>query len=46
MMLSGMRPKKKFHLSQTVVLPLLATTSRATDCEWDRGEWETAGKCK
>ena len=35
MMYSGMRPKKKnlFHLPQTVVLPLLATTSGATDCE-------------
>ena len=41
-------PKKNnlFHLPQTVVLPLLATTSGATDCEWDREEWETVGKCK
>ena len=49
MMHSGTRHKKKknlFHLSQTVVLPLLATTSGATDCEWDREEWEIVGKCK
>ena len=49
MMHSGTRHKKKknlFHLSQTVVLPLLATTSGATNDEWEREEWETAGECK
>ena len=38
--------KKLFHPSKTVVLPLLATTSGATDYEWDREEWEIVGKCK
>ena len=47
MMHLGMRPKKNlFHLSKTIVLPLVATTSGATDREWDREEWETDGKCK
>ena len=50
MMHSGIRPKQRrkgtltFH--RIVVLPLLATTSGAADREWDREEWETAGKCK
>ena len=34
MMHLGMRPKKNlFHLSKTIVLPLVATTSGATDRE-------------
>ena len=45
MMHSGMRPKKKrksTHLSQTVVLPLLATTLGAADHEKEgrmRNRW-------
>ena len=39
------KEKKKNSPSQTV-LPLLATTSRAADGEWEREEWEIAGKCK
>ena len=35
------KKKKHTHLSQKVVLPLLATTSGAADREWEREEWET-----
>ena len=49
MMHSGMKPKKKkkhTHLSQKVVLPLLATTSGAVEDEWEKEEWETANECE
>ena len=50
MMHSGIRPKKRRKGTLTfhgmVVLPLHATTSGAANREWDREEWETAGKCK
>ena len=38
--------KKKPHLSQMIVLPLLATTSGAADHKWEREEWETTRECK
>ena len=37
--------RRRTHLSWTIVLPLLATTSGAIDHAWDMEEWETTGEC-
>ena len=37
--------RRHTHLSRTIVLPLLATTSGATNREWDREERESTGEC-
>ena len=37
--------RRHTHLSWTIVLPLLATTSGAANREWDREEWESTSEC-